>query len=148
MTLAYPISCYDAKLPSFPESPDPGGIQKFLKGLTWLLRDMTSAAPPPENQDHNAEWAAESLGTTERQRVLLKSCLKHLGKFLHEVSPPRVLRRKEEEIDIVLAAESLRAAADCLARMTGKGAAGDVEEVLGVVFEKYGFLETVLRITC
>lgn len=45
-----------------------------------------------------------------------------------------------EEIDIVTAAEHLRAAADCLGRLTGRGDAvssgTDVEEVLGVVFEK------------
>jgi len=33
-------------------------------------------------------------------------------------------------------AEHLRFAADCLAKITGKGESGDVEDVLGVVFEK------------
>ncbi|KAK5947318.1 mitochondrial splicing system protein [Knufia obscura] len=45
-----------------------------------------------------------------------------------------------EEIDIVTAAEHLRAAADCLAKLTGRGdgvsSGADVEDVLGVVFEK------------
>ena len=41
------------------------------------------------------------------------------------------------EADVVLAAEHLRGAADSLARITGRGEAGDVEEVLGVVFEKF-----------
>lgn len=45
-----------------------------------------------------------------------------------------------EEIDIVTAAEHLRAAADCLGRLTGRGdgtsSGMDVEDVLGVVFEK------------
>ncbi|KAK5005424.1 hypothetical protein LTR28_007738, partial [Elasticomyces elasticus] len=41
------------------------------------------------------------------------------------------------DVDIVLAAESLRAAANFLAKITGRGEAGDVEEVLGVVFEKF-----------
>lgn len=45
-----------------------------------------------------------------------------------------------EEVDIVTAAEHLRAAADCLARLTGRGdsvsSGADVEDVLGVVFEK------------
>ena len=41
-----------------------------------------------------------------------------------------------DEVDIVVAAESLRQAAECLARITGLGQSGDVEEVLGVVFEK------------
>ena len=41
-----------------------------------------------------------------------------------------------DEIDIVAAAEHLRAAAAALGKITGKGDEGDVEEVLGVVFEK------------
>lgn len=134
MPLVYPISCNDAELPYTPEDPDPGGIQKFLDGLTRLFHDMTSPVAPESHTD-GAAWAAESLGATERQRLLLSHCLRHLGKFLREVQPDK--RRSDgEEIDIVLAAESLRAAADCLARITGKGEVGDVEEVLGVVFEK------------
>ena len=44
--------------------------------------------------------------------------------------------REEDEVDIVAAAEHLRAAAVALGKITGRGDAGDVEEVLGVVFEK------------
>ncbi|KIV92408.1 hypothetical protein PV10_03708 [Exophiala mesophila] len=40
-------------------------------------------------------------------------------------------------VDIVTAAEHLRFAAQCLARITGRGEGGDVEDVLGVVFEKF-----------
>lgn len=44
------------------------------------------------------------------------------------------------EVDIVTAAEHLRHAADCLAKLTGRGdgvsSGADVEDVLGVVFEK------------
>ena len=39
-------------------------------------------------------------------------------------------------VDIVTAAEHLRFAADCLAKITGKCESSNVEEVLGVVFEK------------
>ncbi|OCT44306.1 tRNA modification GTPase MSS1, mitochondrial [Cladophialophora carrionii] len=39
-------------------------------------------------------------------------------------------------VDIVTAAEHLRFAADCLGKITGKGESGDVEDILGVVFEK------------
>lgn len=42
----------------------------------------------------------------------------------------------ESDVDIVTAAENLRAAAESLAQITGRGGA-DVEDVLGVVFEKY-----------
>ena len=44
---------------------------------------------------------------------------------------------EEMEVDIVAAAEHLRFAAACLGKITGKGEDGDVEDVLGVVFEKY-----------
>lgn len=43
----------------------------------------------------------------------------------------------ETDLDIVLSAEHLRAAAMCLAKITGRGEGGDVEAVLGVVFEKF-----------
>ncbi|KAL1998083.1 hypothetical protein VTN02DRAFT_61 [Thermoascus thermophilus] len=42
-----------------------------------------------------------------------------------------------KDVDIVTAAEHLRFAADSLAKITGKGESGDVEDVLGVVFEKF-----------
>ena len=73
------------------------------------------------------------LGVTERQRQLLSSCSEHLHSFISEAQ----LSDSGLESDIVLAAEHLRSAANCLARITGRGEAGDVEEVLGVVFEKY-----------
>ncbi|CRG88768.1 tRNA modification GTPase MnmE [Talaromyces islandicus] len=43
----------------------------------------------------------------------------------------------ETEVDIVTAAEHLRFAAESLAKITGRGEGGDVEDVLGVVFEKF-----------
>ena len=128
-THIYPLSCNDAKTPPTLDNPDPGGIQTFLTALTQIFGTMTSAIVP-DGQGKNAAWA-ESLGATERQRVLLQECLWHLTSFLAQVWA----KENEEEIDIVLAAESLRMAADCLARITGRGEAGDVEEVLGVVFE-------------
>ncbi|KLU89946.1 isoform CRA_b [Magnaporthiopsis poae ATCC 64411] len=42
-----------------------------------------------------------------------------------------------DEPDVVLAAEHLRYAAATLAAITGRGDSGDVEEVLGVIFEKF-----------
>uniref|UniRef100_A0A093V5N0 tRNA modification GTPase MSS1, mitochondrial n=1 Tax=Talaromyces marneffei PM1 TaxID=1077442 RepID=A0A093V5N0_TALMA len=46
-----------------------------------------------------------------------------------------VMFNAEPEVDIVTAAENLRFAAESLAQITGRGGA-DVEDVLGVVFEK------------
>lgn len=140
-TTVYAVSCKNAQNIT-PGKSDPGGIQSFLDGLTQLFGRMTAAVVPMEQQGtiSNSAWA-ESLGATERQRILLLQCLDHLQQFLVDVEPADKDAGKcpdqREEIDIVLAAESLRSAAGCLARITGKGEAGDVEEVLGVVFEKY-----------
>lgn len=68
------------------------------------------------------------LGVTERQRQLLGECREHLLGFMEEA--------QREEADAVLAAEYLRYAAASLARITGRGGFGDVEDVLGVIFEK------------
>lgn len=97
-----------------------GNIEGFLDLLTSRFQDLTS--PPVGEED--------LLGVTERQRQLLSTCLQHLIDFVRQAS------MDSDDCDIVLAAEHLRAAANCLARITGRGEAGDVEEVLGVVFEK------------
>lgn len=136
----YAISCKEAQDGHKASGPDPGRIQSFLRGLTENFKLMT-AAVLPDNQSASGDssmWA-ESLGASERQRILLQQCLEHLETFLTDVrschdSPEAAV--DEEDVDVVLAAESLRAAANCLAKITGRGEAGDVEEVLGVVFEK------------
>lgn len=102
---------------------DPGGVHAIIDALSTNFESMTSM--PSELQD--------LLGVTERQRQLLADCRGYLEEFMLEAG-----REKEQglEADSVLAAEFLRYAADCLARITGRGEGGDVEEVLGVVFEK------------
>ncbi len=140
-TMLYAVSCKNAQYIT-PGNPDPGGIQVFLDGLTRLFERMTTAVVPRYKQGtiDNSAWA-ESLGASERQRSLLAQCLDHLESFSVQVGPTKKDEGEsyfeEENIDIVLAAESLRSAAGCLSKITGKGDAGDVEEVLGVVFEKY-----------
>lgn len=52
------------------------------------------------------------------------------------VVAPHSIALGSDSIDIVTAAEHLRFAAQSLARITGRGEGGDVEDVLGVVFEK------------
>jgi tRNA modification GTPase len=160
------ISCKKAASLDFNSDPsDSGNIQHFLQGLISTFKSMTSALiPDSDSTDGGVPDASiwqESLGATERQRVLLSECLDHLDAFLASVgydassspqspsqdplcegklSPESSERHSEHadepDIDIVIAAESLRAAADSMARITGRGSAGDVEEVLGVVFEK------------
>lgn len=107
-------------------------IQRFLKSLTCLFADMTATSGVG-----SANWES-SLGATERQRLLLEQCYNDLQMFIHQVDQDTNDQELETgEMDIVLAAENLRSAANCLARVTGTGEVANIEEVLGVVFEKY-----------
>ena len=149
------ISCKEAERPEYASIPrkfDPGGIQTFLHGLIGHFARLTAARIDVGGEQRSivesdpSIWQ-ESLGASQRHHALLESCVSHLDAFLAEVdcpselagvaSAPQQLHSDPDEIDIVVAAEHLRSAADCLARITGKGVAGDVEEVLGVVFEKF-----------
>jgi tRNA modification GTPase len=129
---------------SEPTTDDPGNIQSFLRSLISHFGELTEALVP-KDADAAADagpdpsiWQ-ESLGATERHRLLLEDCIGYLDSFLVEVESSADGRdgSAEQEADIVLAAEHLRGAADCLAKITGRGDAGDVEEVLGVVFDKF-----------
>lgn len=130
------VSC---KAPALHTTPDPGHIQSFLAILLDTFKHMTAALVPDSDPDPGL-WQ-ESLGATERQRVLLTECLSHLEAFLTTVTPQAdtsdpTTNDLDDEVDIVVAAECLRSAGEALARITGRGESGDVEEVLGVVFEK------------
>ncbi|KAL1795510.1 hypothetical protein ACET3X_005734 [Alternaria dauci] len=135
------ISCTSPVAPSYTWKSD--NIPAFLTTLQDTFRSMTAALVPESDPDPSI-WQ-ESLGATERQRLLLSECLSHLSTFLTAVADPSAdpTRSGEEnldeadEVDIVVAAECLRSAADALARITGRGDGGDVEEILGVVFEKF-----------
>ena len=111
-------------------------IQLFLRTLIEQFTTLTSAISP-DTDDAEADpsiWQ-ESLGATERHRLLLETCIASLEDFTALVEA--ATEDQDGEADIVLAAEFLRDAGDSLARITGRGEAGDVEEVLGVVFEKF-----------
>lgn len=133
----FAISCRDAETST---APDAGHIPTFLSGLIRQFEDMTSAVAATDDDTDPSIWQ-ESLGATERHRLLLDECQFHLEQFLGQVEAGTQNTEdsglEEIDADIVLAAENLRDAANCLARITGKGEAGDVEEVLGVVFEKF-----------
>jgi tRNA modification GTPase len=134
------ISC---KASTTAATEDPGHIQSFLDTLLDNFKNMTTALVPDSDSDSVPDhglWQ-ESLGATQRQRLLLSECLSHLEAFVMTVSPREPASDssptdRDDEVDIVMAAESLRSAAEALARITGRGESGDVEEVLGVVFEK------------
>lgn len=146
-TQIFPISCKDAHSLT-PEQRDPGNIQTFLSGLITTFKDMSrpseSESESGENDDgqqfDNKSYWEDSLGVTHRQSSNLQICAQHLYDFLSQTDTSTTHAQKmmmlEDEIDIVTAAEHLRFAADCLAKVTGRGEGGDVESVLGVVFEK------------
>lgn len=116
------ISCKAAASPSAAELTDAGGIHALTEALSRLFFDLTSL---PDDMQH-------LLGVTERQSQLLSECEGHLRDFMAEAENSET----GDEPDVVLAAEHLRLAALRLASITGRGEFGDVEEVLGVIFEK------------
>ncbi|KEZ44128.1 hypothetical protein SAPIO_CDS3043 [Scedosporium apiospermum] len=118
-----PISCKEASEGSSGSLgiKDPGGVHMLTDHLLDLFKNMTSM--PADMQD--------LLGVTERHRQLLDECRGHLENFMVEAQPS-----DECEADIVLAAEHLRYAGNALAKITGRGEVPDVEDVLGVIFEK------------
>lgn len=123
------ISCKEAeKTNVMGVGGDPGSIHALTQNLIRSFESLTSL--PEEMQ--------ELLGGTERQRQLLSQCREHLEDFVRQTAAGEDDGGADygDEPDIVLAAEHLRHAAICLARVTGRGEAGDVEEVLGVIFEK------------
>ncbi|KAK7731770.1 mitochondrial splicing system protein [Cytospora paraplurivora] len=119
------ISCKEAETPSSSVEKDAGGIHHLTKNLIRSFENLTSL---PEDLQ-------ELLGGTERQRQLLARCKGHLEDFMLEAAGEESEAGESygDEPDIVLAAEHLRYAGDCLAKITGRGDAGDVEEVLGVL---------------
>jgi tRNA modification GTPase len=115
------VSCREAQRPPA-TTQDPGGVHGVVDRLGSLFAEMTSL-PAQEADLH---------GITERQRQLLAQCRKHLEDYTGNAGADETV----DELNLVIAAEDLRHAANRLARITGRGEGGDVEEVLGVIFEK------------
>ncbi|GAQ03537.1 hypothetical protein ALT_0858 [Aspergillus lentulus] len=142
----FDISCHEASERALPEQSDPGNMQRFLRGLISTFEEIASPAgmEGDENGQYDISYWEDSLGVTHRQSSNLQRCMQHLEDFLNETTQAQTPqtpgyahdRNIETEIDVVMAAEHLRFAADTLAKITGKGESGDVEDVLGVVFEK------------
>lgn len=131
------ISCKEAETPSSSVEKDAGGIDHLTKTLIRSFENLTSL---PEDLQ-------ELLGGTERQRQLLVQCRGHLEDFMREVADEESEATEAgDEPDIVIAAEHLRYAGNCLAKITGRGDVGDVEEVLGVIFEKYIHLHSLWKV--
>jgi tRNA modification GTPase len=124
---------------------DKSGFLSLMHSLVSAFQQMTSPVQGAESGSQRDD-IHESLGASERQRNLLDECLGHLDEFVsqtqinHTAEGGRASSSQDDEldqVDVVLAAEALRSAADSLARISGRGASGDVEEVLGVVFERF-----------
>lgn len=115
------VAAAEAALLEPTSDADPGNIGHFTNTLLSVFKDMTHM--PVEMED--------LVGVTERQRQLLVTSSGYLDAFVGEANVTGA-----REPDIVIAAEHLRAAAVCLSQITGRGDAGNVEEVLGVIFEK------------
>ncbi|KAL6229694.1 hypothetical protein BDW75DRAFT_90546 [Aspergillus navahoensis] len=124
----------------------------FLQGLISTFEEMATPAgvDGDANGQYDRSYWEDSLGVSHRQSSNLQICLQSLEEFLARASPSsshdtlhdpysrsRGHDSVESDVDIVVAAEHLRYAADALASITGKGESGDVEDVLGVVFEKF-----------
>lgn len=128
------ISCKEAQDLSS-DRIDPGGIRGVTDQLVSSFASMTSL--PATLQDLH--------GVTERQRQLLVKCRGHLESYLKSVGYTTDTSDEgiafggvaEPDADITMAAEHLRYAANFLGRITGRGEVGDVEEILGVIFEKF-----------
>ncbi|KAI1332074.1 hypothetical protein F5Y16DRAFT_212945 [Xylariaceae sp. FL0255] len=121
------ISCREAQIQSSNQQ-DSNRVRLVADSLVSAFQSMTSL--PTNLQDLH--------GVTERQRQLLVQCRSSLEDYL------AVLGTVDEgdqdaayELDLTMGAEHLRYAASCLGRITGRGEAGDVEEILGVIFEKF-----------
>ncbi|KAI0108630.1 hypothetical protein GGR51DRAFT_548166 [Nemania sp. FL0031] len=122
-----PISCKDARNQGS-DKQDPGRVRLVADQLVLAFQNMTSL--PTSLQDLH--------GVTERQRQLLVQCRNSLEEYFEATG--NVAEEDQEaayNIDLSMAAEHLRYAAACLGRITGRGEAGDVEEILGVIFEKF-----------
>lgn len=134
------ISCLDSTPSISTSTPTP--LQPLLTGLQATFKSLTTPLTPAGDLVADpAEWH-ESLGATERQRALLDACHEHLMEFLRAVGDDAegeagMGEVADDDVDIVLAAESLRSAATCLGQLTGRGDVADVEEVLGFVFGKF-----------
>lgn len=110
-----PITC-------LPTAADSGNIPSLITALSSSFKDLTTL----DSED--------LYGVTERQRQLLDEADFHLQRYLEETEAAEM---ETLEFDMVVAAEELRYAGTALSKLTGRGGGGDVEEVLGVVFEKF-----------
>ncbi|KAJ9612936.1 mitochondrial splicing system protein [Cladophialophora chaetospira] len=107
----------------------------YLSECLHHLEDFLSVAryPPPQAESHLHAELGRQMQFSDLSPVTDYHVDRHNDLVAPNLAPDEA---GEGAVDIVTAAEHLRFAADCLAKITGKGESGDVEDVLGVVFEK------------
>ena len=143
------VHAHFPNMPIVPISCQTNTIRPLLTGLTSLFRTLTTASTLPSQ---SSSYWTPSLGVTHRQSGYLRDTLRHLDDYLDlvDISITTVHEHHVDghddvigeadvdiDIDIVAAAEHLRFAAATLGKITGRGEGGDVEDVLGVVFERF-----------
>ena len=133
----YPVSCKLASQGGSTSATQDSGMDALLDGLKATLKSLTQAEGA-EGSSGPGQWE-ETLGANHRQRTLLMEAQGYLERFSRNIA---MLAGEQDgeaglELDLAICAEDLRAAADCMAKITGRGDVGDVEEVLGVVFERF-----------
>lgn len=136
MKRLFAISCLEGS--DTLEQSETSTWPSFLQGLISTFEEM--ATPHGVDGDANGQYDRtyweDSLGVSHRQSTNLQICQQSLDDFLAEATSSSH-GMSDLEVDIVVAAEHLRYGAEALASITGKGESGDVEDVLGVVFEKF-----------
>lgn len=116
--------------------------QYLVECLTHLNNFLDMSNPPASDSTIAAASDVEDRYSAGRfpdtsSYTSTETDLDHHATPSHEYSQYSRYPISETDLDIVLSAEHLRAAAMCLAKITGRGEGGDVEDVLGVVFEKF-----------
>lgn len=114
--------------------------QYLVECLAHLNNFLDMSSPPPPSAIIAAASDVEdrySAGPSSSSYTSTETDLDHHAYSPNAYSQDSRYPISETDLDIVLSAEYLRAAAMCLAKITGRGDEGDVEDVLGVVFEKF-----------
>lgn len=100
--------------------------------------DLHKQHPMSHNHTYHIDGHEDIVGEIELGSI--DSSPGGISKIGSTAGPVSIVTHDDPEVDIVTAAEHLRNAADCLAMLTGRGdgtsSGADVEDVLGVVFEK------------
>jgi tRNA U34 5-carboxymethylaminomethyl modifying GTPase MnmE/TrmE len=114
--------------------------QYLVECLTHLTNFLNMSNPPAPHAIIAAASDIENCYSAGPEHSAYTSTETDLVHHTHSFDSYSQYSRypiSETDLDIVLSAEHLRAAAMCLAKITGRGEGGDVEDVLGVVFEKF-----------